>query len=65
MLVLSRKTGERFAIGDNIVITVVEIDRGKIRLGISAPREVSIVREEIVSEAEFAAILERAWEEEQ
>lgn len=47
MLVLSRKLGERICIGDNIVITVVDIDRGKIRLGIEAPREVPIYREEI------------------
>lgn len=37
MLVLSRKLGEKIYIGDNICITVVDIDRGKIRLGIEAP----------------------------
>ena len=41
MLVLSRKLGEKIFIGDNICITVVDIDRGKIRLGIEAPRDVS------------------------
>jgi len=44
MLVLSRKLGEKIYIGDNICITVVDIDRGKIRLGIEAPREVAIYR---------------------
>ena len=39
MLVLSRKLGEKIFIGDNICITVVDIDRGKIRLGIEAPAE--------------------------
>ena len=39
MLVLSRKLGEKIYIGDNICITVVDIDRGKIRLGIEAPRQ--------------------------
>ena len=39
MLVLSRKLGEKIFIGDNICITVVDIDRGKIRLGIEAPRD--------------------------
>lgn len=48
MLVLSRKLGERIVIGDNIVVTVVEIDRGKIRLGIDAPKEVAIYRGELV-----------------
>jgi len=37
MLVLSRKLGEKICIGENISITVVDIDRGKIRLGIDAP----------------------------
>ena len=40
MLVLSRKLGEKIYIGENICITVVDIDRGKIRLGIEAPRDV-------------------------
>ncbi len=50
MLVLSRKLGEKIFIGENICITVVDIDRGKIRLGIEAPREVSVVRAELVPE---------------
>jgi carbon storage regulator len=48
MLVLSRKLGEKIFIGDNICITVVDIDRGKIRLGIEAPRDVSIYRQELL-----------------
>lgn len=48
MLVLSRKLGEKIYIGDNICITVVDIDRGKIRLGIEAPREVAIYRQELL-----------------
>jgi len=48
MLVLTRKLNERVFIGDNICITVVEIDRGKIRLGIEAPRDVPIFREELL-----------------
>jgi carbon storage regulator len=47
MLVLSRKNGEKILIGDNISITVVEIDHNKVRLGIEAPREVPIYREEL------------------
>lgn len=50
MLVLSRKKNEKFYIGKDICVTVVEIDRGKIRLGIDAPRDVSIYREEIMTE---------------
>ena len=48
MLVLSRKLGEKIFIGDNICITVVDIDRGKIRLGIEAPRDVAIYRQELL-----------------
>jgi len=47
MLVLTRKIGERIFIGDDIILTVVDIERGKIRLGIEAPKEVPIWREEL------------------
>ncbi len=48
MLVLSRKLGEKIFIGDNICITVVDVDRGKVRLGIEAPRDVPIFRQELL-----------------
>ena len=48
MLVLSRKLGEKIYIGENICITVVDIDRGKIRLGIEAPRDIPIYRQELL-----------------
>lgn len=47
MLVLSRKLGEKIVIGENIVVTVVKIDRNQIRIGIEAPHEVPVYREEI------------------
>ncbi len=47
MLVLSRKLGEKIVIGDNIVVTVVKIDRNQIRIGIEAPQDVPVYREEI------------------
>lgn len=47
MLVLSRKLGEKIFIGEDICITVVDIDRGKIRLGIEAPRNVIVDRKEV------------------
>lgn len=49
MLVLSRKLGEKIHIGDHICITIVDIDRGKIRLGIEAPRDVPIFRQELLA----------------
>ncbi len=48
MLVLSRKLGEKIRIGENIWVTVVDIDRGKIRLGVEAPRNVPIYRQELL-----------------
>ena len=47
MLVLSRKLGEKIVIGENIVVTIVKIDRNQIRIGIEAPQEVPVYREEI------------------
>ena len=50
MLVLSRRLGETIHIGDDITVTVVYIDRGKVRLGIKAPRSVPVDREEVARE---------------
>lgn len=47
MLVLSRKLGEKIIIGNDIVVTVVKIDRNQVRIGIEAPSEVAVYREEI------------------
>lgn len=47
MLVLTRRLGESIHIGDNIKITVVDIDGKQVKIGIEAPREVSIFREEV------------------
>lgn len=52
MLVLSRKVGEKIMIGDDIVITVVEIDQGRMRLGIQAPKNVKIMRQELILNGE-------------
>ena len=48
MLVLSRKLGEKIMIGTDIVVTIVKIDRNQIRLGIEAPHDVPVFREEIM-----------------
>ena len=47
MLVLSRKVNEVICIGDSIRVTVVEIGQGRVRLGIVAPRTVSVDRLEV------------------
>ncbi|GAC1337816.1 MAG: carbon storage regulator CsrA [Isosphaeraceae bacterium] len=47
MLVLTRKVGERIHIGDGIVVTVVRIQNDKVRIGVDAPTEVAVHREEV------------------
>ena len=47
MLVLTRKFGEKICIGDNIIVTVLKTDRGKTRIGIEAPPDVPVYRQEI------------------
>ena len=47
MLVLSRKVGEKILIGDEISVTVVRISGGGVRIGIDAPAELPVIREEL------------------
>jgi len=47
MLVLTRKIGESIRIGDNITVKIVELDSRQVKLGIEAPKSVSVNREEI------------------
>ncbi|MGI6657732.1 MAG: carbon storage regulator CsrA [Desulfobulbus sp.] len=47
MLVLTRKPGEGLVIGDNIIVKIIEIKGGGIRIGIDAPRDTKIYREEV------------------
>ena len=47
MLVLSRKKDEKIIIGDNITLMVIEIRGDKVRLGIDAPKEVTVHRQEV------------------
>jgi carbon storage regulator len=47
MLVLSRKVGEKILIGDNISVTVVRVAQGMVRIGVEAPQNLPVVREEI------------------
>lgn len=54
MLVLSRKIGERILIGDKIAVTVVKIGHGGVRIGVEAPAEMAVVREELATELDRA-----------
>ena len=47
MLVLSRKVGGRIHIGENVVVQVLEIKGNQVRIGIAAPRDVLILRDEV------------------
>ena len=47
MLVLSRKVGERILIGDNISVTVVRITGGGVRIGVEAPENMTVIRQEL------------------
>lgn len=48
MLVLSRRIGEKIIIGEDIEIMVVDIRDDKVRIGISAPRDIPVMREELL-----------------
>lgn len=58
MLVLTRKVGERIQIGDSIVVTVVRVQNEKVRIGIEAPADVSIFREEVLHRTRAGALIE-------
>ena len=47
MLVLTRKVGETLVIGDDIKITICAVNNSQVRVGIKAPKEISVHREEI------------------
>jgi len=49
MLVITRKTDESLLIADNIEVTVLEISRDRVKLGVSAPRDITVIRYELVT----------------
>lgn len=57
MLVVSRKVGQRVFIGDKIAVTVVKVGNSGVRIGIEAPREMAVVREELAEQLRQADVL--------
>lgn len=57
MLILTRKIGESIIIGDNVKVTVLGVEGRQIRVGIDAPKEVSVHREEIYNKIESEKVL--------
>jgi carbon storage regulator len=59
MLILTRRVGETLMIGDGVEVTVLGVKGGQVRIGVQAPREIAVHREELVkrmrSEAQDAA----------
>jgi carbon storage regulator len=52
MLIITRKEGESFLIGDNIEITITKVADGNVKIGIDAPREMTVLRKELYEEVE-------------
>ncbi len=53
MLIITRKTGEGFYVGDNVKINVVEAGKDKVKIGIDAPKDVIIMRSELYESRKF------------
>ena len=50
MLVVSRKIGEELKVGDDIIVKIIDIDKNQVKVGIDAPRNIMILRMELVKE---------------
>ena len=55
MLVLTRRINERIIIGDDVIVTVLEVHGDQVRIGIDAPRDIKVFREEVLRRDEESA----------
>jgi len=62
MLVLTRKPGEGIIIGDNITVKIIELKGGSIRIGIDAPRQTKIYRQEVYDRIREENITAANWD---
>jgi carbon storage regulator len=60
MLVLTRKVGERIQIGDQITLSVIRVQNGKVRIGIEAPDDVRVRRDELESDIRTCSLSDRS-----
>lgn len=60
MLVLTRKVGERIQIGDQITLSVIRVQNGKVRIGIEAPDDVRVRRDELDSDMRNTSFSDRS-----
>ena len=58
MLILTRRVGESLMIGDDVTITVLGVKGNQVRIGVNAPKEVAVHREDILNRIEEAAAAE-------
>lgn len=57
MLILTRKIGESIIIGDNITVKIVETGKNSVRIGIDAPKEITVLRQEVFESIQKENIL--------
>ena len=62
MLVLSRKQNERIRVGDSVVVTIVRVSGDKVRIGIEAPANVRVLRDELDADTLGAVTLDASAE---
>ena len=61
MLILTRRIGETLMIGDDITVTVLDVKHGQVRIGVNAPKEIAVHREEIYNKIENQKQSRSAW----